>query len=207
VFRLIPAERAFFDLFEKQAAVAHEVSAELVALFERWPERTERAKRIHDLEHAADAVTHDLVEKLNTTFITPFDREDIHELAGRMDDVVDLVDSAVGRMVLYKIETPIEDARLLAGCLFHSTRLIVEMMPSLRHPRASAQVRQQCRDVHSQESEADRIESHALATLFDGGHEPLFVMKWKNVIEELEAATDRCEDVANAIESIVLKNA
>jgi predicted phosphate transport protein (TIGR00153 family) len=207
VFRLIPAERVFFDLFERQAAVAHEVSAELVALLDRWAERGERAKRIHDIEHAGDALTHELVEKLNTTFITPFDREDIHELAGRLDDVVDLVDSAVGRMVLYKIEEPIEDARLLAGCLFHSTRLIVEMMPSLRNPKRATNVRQQCRDVHSQESEADRVEAHALAALFDGGHDPLFVMKWKNVIEELEAATDRCEDVANAIESIVLKNA
>src|SRR5262245_35566489 len=129
MFRLIPAERLFFDLFERQATLAHEVSTELVALLDRWTERSERSKRIHDLEHAADAVTHELVEKLNTTFITPFDREDIHELAGRLDDVVDLVDSAVGRMVLYKIEEPIEDSRLLAGCLFHSTRLILEMMP------------------------------------------------------------------------------
>jgi predicted phosphate transport protein (TIGR00153 family) len=207
VFRILPAERAFFDLFERSAGLAHQVAKELVDLLASFDDLPERAKRIHDMEHAGDEVTHELVDRLNRTFITPIDREDIHVLAGRLDDIVDLVDSAVSRIVLYKIREPIEDARLLAACLFHATRLIVEMMPSLRSPKRALHIRQQCRDVHAQESEADRIEYHALAALFEGGNEPLFVMKWKNVIEELEAATDRCEDVANTVESIVLKNA
>jgi uncharacterized protein Yka (UPF0111/DUF47 family) len=207
VFRLIPAERVFFDLFEKSAGIVHAVSKELVDLLEAFDDLPERAKRIRDLEHAGDEVTHELVERLNTTFITPIDREDIHELACRLDDVTDLVDSVVSRLILYKIREPIEDARLLARCLLHQAGLIVEMTPSLRNPKRADRIRQQCRDVHTQESEADRLEYHALAALFDGGHEPLFVMKWKNLIEELEAATDRCEDVANALEGIVLKNA
>jgi predicted phosphate transport protein (TIGR00153 family) len=207
VFRLIPAERVFFDLFERSAGIGHAVAQQLADLLANFDELPGRAKVIHDLEHEGDEVTHELVERLNTTFITPIDREDIHELSCRLDDVVDLVDSAVSRLALYRISEPIEDAKLLAACLLHSTRLIVEMMPSLRNTKRADRVRQQCRDVHAQESLADQIEYRALASLFEGGHEPLFVMKWKNIIEELETATDRCEDVANAIEGIVLKNA
>jgi predicted phosphate transport protein (TIGR00153 family) len=207
VFRLIPAERVFFDLFEKTAGIAHATAQQLAELLEHFDELPARAKVIHDLEHEGDEVTHELVDRLNRTFITPIDREDIHELACRLDDVVDLVDSAVNRLALYKIDEPIDDAKLLGGCLLHATRILVEMMPSLRNTKRAERVRQQCRDVHAQESLADQIEYRALAALFDGGHDPLFVMKWKNIIEELETATDRCEDVANAVEGIVLKNA
>jgi predicted phosphate transport protein (TIGR00153 family) len=207
VFRLIPAERVFFDLFERSAAIGHATAQQLVELLDDFDALPARAKVIHDLEHEGDEVTHELVDRLNKTFITPFDREDIHELSGRLDDVVDLVDSAVSRLALYKVSEPIADARLLGACLLHQTRLIVEMMPSLRNTKRADRVRQQCRDVHAQESLADQIEYRALAALFEGGHDPLFVMKWKNIIEELETATDRAEDVANAIEGIVLKNA
>ena len=207
MFSLIPKEMAFFELFERAAANAQLGAKELLELLERFDDLPERARRIKDIEHAGDETTHEVIEKLNRTFITPIDREDIHELACRLDDIVDLIDTAVNRIVLYKIEKPIEDAKLLAGSLVHATRVIVEMMPLMRRMKDSDLVRQKCRDVHTQENEGDRIEQHALAALFDGAHEPLYVMKWKNIIEELEAATDRCEDVANVIEGIVLKNA
>lgn len=206
MFRLIPQEMVFFDLFEKSAKIAHDGAKELVELLARWDDLPARAKRIKDIEHAGDEVTHEVIERLNTTFITPLDREDIHELACRLDDIIDLIDTAVNRLLLYKVDGPIDEAKQLAQCLEHATGIIVEMMPAMRNMKHADFVRQRCRDVHTQENEGDRIEQHALAKLFDGHHDPLFVMKWKNIIEELESATDRCEDVANAIEGIVLKN-
>ena len=207
MFRLIPQEMVFFDLFEKAAANAHKGAEELQELLIRFDNVAERAKRIKDIEHAGDELTHEMIDRLNKTFITPIEREDIHEVACRLDDIVDLIDTAVNRIVLYKIEKPIDDARKLADCLVHATSIIVEMMPHLRKVKDADLVRQKCRDVHTQENIGDQIEQHALATLFDGGYEPLFVMKWKNIIEELEESTDCCEDVANAIEGIVIKNA
>ena len=207
MFRLVPQEMAFFDLFEKAAANAQRGAEELVAFLEKFDDLPERAKRIKDIEHAGDEITHEVIERLNKTFITPLDREDIHELACRLDDIVDLIDTAVTRIVLYKITKPIDDAKALARCLVHATRVIVQMLPLMRKMKDSEQIRQMCRDVHTQENEGDRIEQHALASLFEVGNDPLYVMKWKNVIEELEEATDRCEDVANVIEGIVLKNA
>jgi uncharacterized protein Yka (UPF0111/DUF47 family) len=206
MFRLIPQELVFFDLFEKSASIAQRGSKELLELLVHFDDLPERAKRVKDIEHEGDEVTHELIERLNRTFITPIDREDIHELAVRLDDIVDLIDTAVNRLVLYKVKEPIEDARHLARCLVHATGIIVEMMPLMRNMKHADRTRQLCRDVHTQENEADRIEQHALAALFDGGHEPLYVLKWKNIIEDLEASTDRCEDVANVIEGIVLKN-
>jgi len=207
MFRIIPQEMAFFDLFERAATNASAGARELHELLVHWDDLPERAKRMKDIEHVGDEITHEIFDRLNRTFITPLDREDIHELGGRLDDIVDLMDTAVNRLLLYKIDEPREEARQLAECLVHSTSIIVEMMPAMRNMKNADFVRKRCRDVHTQENEADRIEQHALAALFDGGHEPLYVMKWKNIIEELESATDRCEDVANVIEGIVLKNA
>jgi predicted phosphate transport protein (TIGR00153 family) len=206
MFRIIPQELVFFDLFARQGDVALRASQELLELLLRFDNLPERAKRVKDIEHEGDEATHAVIEKLNRTFITPIDREDIHELACRMDDIADLIDTAVNRILLYKIEAPIEEAVQLARCLVHATKVIVEMLPAMRNMKNAERVRTLCRDVHTQENEADRIEQTALAALFSGGRDPLYVMKWKNIIEELEAATDRCEDVANVIEGIVLKN-
>src|SRR5207244_3772131 len=164
---------------EKAAANAQAGAEELAEFLEKFDDLTERAKRIKDIEHAGDEITHEVIERLNKTFITPLDREDIHELACRLDDIVDLIDTATNRIVLYKIQKPIEDARLLAQCLVHATRVIVEMLPLMRRMKDSALVRQKCRDVHTQENEGDRIEQHALAALFEGATDPLYVMKWK----------------------------
>jgi predicted phosphate transport protein (TIGR00153 family) len=208
MFRIIPRETVFFDLFERAAQNAHACATELRDALARMDDLPARAKRIKDLEHAGDQLTHEAIERLNTTFITPIDREDIHELVCRLDDIVDLIDTAVNRIVLYKIKTATDDAKALAGCLVHATGIIVEMMPAMRNLKNTDLIRQRCRDVHTQENEGDRIEQHALASLFDQhADDPMYVLKWKNVIEELEGATDRCEDVANVIEGIVLKNA
>jgi predicted phosphate transport protein (TIGR00153 family) len=206
MFRLIPTEMVFFDLFERAAVNARSGAEALLELLEKWDDLPGRAKRIKDIEHAGDELTHEVIERLNTTFITPLDREDIHEIAVRLDDIIDLIDTAVSRLILFKLASPIEPAKGLARCLVHATRIICEMMPAMRNMKNADRVRQMCRDVHTQENEADRIEHTAIAGLFEGATDPFYVIKWKNIIEELEAATDRCEDVANAIEGIVLKN-
>jgi predicted phosphate transport protein (TIGR00153 family) len=166
----------------------------------------DKADEIKEVEHKCDFLTHEIIQRLNRTFVTPIDREDIHELAGRVDDVLDLVDTAVDRIVLFKIDKPIPPAKELAQCLVRATSLIREMMPLLRNMKDADVVRLKVREVHRLESEADRIERVALASLFENGADPKYIIKWMSIIETLETATDRCEDVANVIEGIVLKN-
>ena len=203
---VIPKERVFFDLFEKAAANAHECTSSLVEFLARFDDLPARARKVKDLEHVGDELTHEMIERLNQTFITPLDREDIHELACRVDDVLDLVDTAVDRIVLFKIDKPIQAAKDLAECLVRSTAVIRETMPLLRNMKDADVVRQRVREVHRLENEADRIERLALAALFENGADPKYIIKWMSIIETLETATDRCEDVANVIEGIVLKN-
>ena len=203
----MPREESFFELFERAAANVHQGSRQLLELLEKFNDRDERAKKIKDTEHAGDKLTHDTMERLNRTFITPLDREDIHELVSRLDDVLDLMDTATSRMVLYKIEKPTDDAIALARCLVHATGVLVEAMPLLRNMKNSKEILQRCIAIHTQENEADKIEQHALAALFEKGHDPVDIIKWKDIYQDLEEATDRCEDVANVLEGIVLKNA
>jgi len=207
MFSLIPKEMIFFDLFEEAAKNAHQGALALVDLLEDFRNIPEKVKKIKDIEHAGDKITHTTIEKLNQTFITPLDREDIHELICRQDDIIDLIDSAVARMHLYKIDKPTEDAKALARVLVKATQIIIELLPKMRNLKLSSSLLQDCIAIHTQENEGDRIQQHALASLFENGQDPIYIIKWKDIYEELEAATDRCEDVANVIEGIVLKNA
>jgi predicted phosphate transport protein (TIGR00153 family) len=207
MFSLIPKEMIFFDLFEEAAKNAHEGALALSDLLEDFRNVPEKVKKIKDIEHAGDKITHTTIEKLNQTFITPLDREDIHELICRLDDIIDLIDSAVARMHLYKIDKPTDDAKALAKVLVTATQIIIEVLPKMRNLKLSSSLLQDCISIHTQENEGDRIEQHALASLFENGQDPIYIIKWKDIYEELESATDRCEDVANVIEGIVLKNA
>jgi len=207
MFSLIPKEMIFFDLFEEAAKNAHQGAVALVDLLEDFRNVPEKVKKIKDIEHAGDKITHTTIEKLNQTFITPLDREDIHELICRIDDIIDLIDTAVARMHLYKIDKPTEDAKALGRVLVKATQIIMELLPKMRNLKLSSSLLQDCIAIHTQENEGDRIEQHALASLFENGQDPIFIIKWKDIYEELESATDRCEDVANVIEGIVLKNA
>lgn len=206
MLNLIPKDDVFFDLFEKAAANAHQCTVALAEFLERYDDLEGRRRRIKELEHVGDELTHEVIERLNKTFITPLDREDIHDLVCRLDDILDRVDTAVDRMCLFKIEKPMEESKQLAQCLVRSTALICEMMPYLRRMKDADAVRQRVREIHRLESEADTIERSALVRLFENDPDPIQVIKWKNVIEVLESATDKCEDVGNVIEGIVLKN-
>ena len=207
MFNFIPKEEVFFDLFEKAAENAHQCALALQEFLERYDDLEGRMRRIKELEHIGDELTHETIERLNKTFITPIDREDIHDLVCRVDDILDRIDTAVDRICLFKLERPMEESKQLARCLVRSTTLIQEMMPYLRDMKGADDVRLRVREVHRLESEADTIERQALVRLFEDNPDPILVIKWKNIIEVLESATDKCEDVANVIEGIVLKNA
>jgi uncharacterized protein len=207
MFSLIPKEQVFFDLFEQAAKNVHDGALALADLLEDFRDIPGKAKKVKDIEHAGDKITHTTIEKLNKTFITPLEREDIHELICRLDDILDLIDTAVNRIMLYKIEKPTEDAKALGKVLVHATQIITELIPQLRNLKRTDALIQQCIAIHTQENEGDRIEQHALAALFENNHDATTIIKWKDIYEDLEEATDRCEDVANVIEGIVLKNA
>ncbi|MFO1009773.1 MAG: DUF47 domain-containing protein [Planctomycetota bacterium] len=206
MFNLIPKEEAFFDLFEKATDNAHACCLALQEFLERYDDLEGRMRRIKELEHIGDELTHETIDRLNKTFITPLDREDIHDLVCRVDDILDRIDTAVDRICLFKLDRPMEESKQLARVLVRSTALIKEMMPYLRDMKGANEVRQRVREVHRLESEADTIERQALVRLFEDNPDPIRVIKWKNIIEVLESATDKCEDVANVIEGIVLKN-
>jgi uncharacterized protein len=207
MFGLLPREDAFFELFERSAANVHEAAAALVDLTEKWDNVDERVRRIKDLEHAGDQITHDTIEKLNTSFITPIDRQDIHELICRLDDIIDSTDTAVHRMMLYGVKAPTEPCRQLAVCLRHATGVIVEAMPLLRDMKNASKLREKVIAIHTQENEGDKFLAQGLAALFRDEPDAREILKWKDILQEIESATDRCEDVANVLDSIVLKNA
>jgi hypothetical protein len=207
MFSLFPKDDVFFDRFEKAAENAHQCTLALQEFLERYDDLEARMRRIKELEHIGDELTHEVIERLNQSFITPLDREDIHELACRIDDILDRVDTAVDRMVLFKLPRPMDELRGLATCLVASTDHLRVLMRMLRKPVQNEELRRRVREVHRLEGEADGLERAALAKLFENTSDAIVVIKWKNVIEVLESATDKCEDVANVIEGILLKNA
>jgi len=205
-FRLIPREESFFDLFERSADILLRAAGFLVEATERFETLPENAKRLERLEHDGDQVTHDIMARLNRTFITPLDREDIHRIASALDDVLDLIEAATERFVLFKVQQIMPPAREIARVIHSQVQEIHRVMPQLRHMR-HAPIMEHCIEINRLENAGDRLLRGALAELFDGAPDPIVVIKWRELYELLESATDKCEDVAVAIESIVLKNA
>ncbi|MBI4608101.1 MAG: DUF47 domain-containing protein [Candidatus Rokubacteria bacterium] len=204
MFRLIPREEKFFDLFEQQAATIMSASCRLEELILDYANAKEKYQRIRDLEHQGDTLTHEVVKKLNTTFITPIDREDIYALASRLDDVLDLIDAVAERLVLYRIKTPTPGCSDMAKIIVKTAEETDRAVHCLRN--LSPAYHTHCIEVNRLENEADRLLRDLLAGLFDGP-DPIEIIKWKEIYETMEAVTDRCEDVVNVIEGITLKNA
>ncbi|MBN2358990.1 MAG: DUF47 domain-containing protein, partial [Deltaproteobacteria bacterium] len=202
----MPREMVFFDLFEKSAANVLTGAEALAELLHSYTDVVAKVKKIKDIEHQGDKFTHETYDRLNKTFITPLDREDIHEICARLDDVLDLIDTTANRMTVYKIEQPTEDARALADCLVQSTQAVVEAVGKLRHMKSPEDVLKLCVIIHTHENNGDQLMQRALGRLFES-MDPITIIKWKDVYSNLEMATDRCEDVANALESVVIKNA
>jgi predicted phosphate transport protein (TIGR00153 family) len=204
MFRLIPKEEKFFDLFEQQAATIVAAARVLHELVHDYARAKSLGQQIRDLEHQGDALTHELVKRLNTTFITPIDREDIYALASRLDDVLDLIDAVADRLVLYRIKEPTPGCREMTDVIMKTTE---EMDLAVRCLRTlSPFYHKHCIEVNRLENQADRQLRDLLAGLFEET-DPVEIIKWKELYETLESVTDRCEDVVNVIEGITLKNA
>lgn len=203
MFRLIPREEPFFDLFERQAANIAEAARRLHELVFDFTDAPAKSAAIKELEHAGDVVTHEVVRKINTTFLTPFDREDVYALAGRLDDVLDLIEAAADRLVLYRIGEPTSGSRALADVIVRAADAMREAVACLRASSAAYHVH--CVETNRLENEADRLLKQLIADLFADHRDPVEIIKWKEIYETLEEVTDRCEDVVNVIEGIMLK--
>ncbi len=204
MFRFIPRDEKFFDMFEaaalniREAAVALKEMVESEGNYDTW------WKQVEEYEHKGDRLTHELMKKLNQTFITPLDREDIHQLGSGLDDVVDLIEAAATRMALYGIKRCTPEAKRLAELIHHMAE---EIVLSVQNLNAMNNILSHCVEINRLENLADIVSRDAIAALFKEGNDPIDIIKWKEIYETLETATDRCEDVADILERIVLKNA
>jgi predicted phosphate transport protein (TIGR00153 family) len=205
--KLMPKSDEFFDDFEKLAAATLEGTRLFKALLDDFTAVGGKVHAIKQVEHRADEITHRAFERLHTQFITPFDRSEIYRLLSRIDDVLDLTDAASERLGLYQISEIIPDARELAGVLVGAVEKMEEAVKGLRTVKDTARILQACREVNDFENRGDTLIRRALADLFNGGHDPIFVIKWKEILDFIEDAIDRAEDVANVIEGVVLEHA
>ena len=204
--KLMPRETSFFEFFERHAAATVRGCRELLDLANTGSDFEARARRIKDIEHEADSITHDCVEALHRTFITPIDRDQIHLLISRMDDIMDYVETVSDQCVLYNIDHMTPAAQELAAVLLESTGHIEGAVKGLRDMKHAEKISEHCIEVNRLENQGDALLRKAVARLFDEEKDPVAIIKWKEIYENLEIATDRCEDVANIIEGIVLEN-
>jgi uncharacterized protein len=200
---LAPRDREFFDLFEEAGGNILRAAGLLEEMLRAFPERNELARDILICEQDGDRVTHDIIQRLNQTFVTPIDREDIYELASALDDVVDYTEEVADYLGLYNIEAPMVQSQELARVLHACARQIAEAMPRLR---GFKDISHYTVEINRLENDGDRIVREAIASLFDNGIDPMVVIRWKDIFERLEEAIDSCERVANILEGIVIKN-
>jgi predicted phosphate transport protein (TIGR00153 family) len=202
--RLLPRERSFFDKFTEVTANIEEAARALAAIFHDYRDVPARVKAIKDLEHKGDQLTHEIMTQLNQTFITPFDREDIHALTTRLDDVLDRIDAVSTRLVIYRIEKARPEAAELADILVRSA---AQIHTAVSHLEKQDGILEHCIEINSLENAADSVVRSSIGRLFQEEKDPVEIIKWKEILEVLENATDKCEDVANVLETVVLKSA
>jgi predicted phosphate transport protein (TIGR00153 family) len=205
MFRLVPREVRFFDLFEQQSQHIIRAGQLLHELVHNFSDARAKAHAVKEVEHQGDQITHEIVRKLNTTFITPLDREDIHDLATRLDDVLDFIEAAAERLVVYRIKEPTSPSRAMAEVIVQMTHSMDRAIKCLR--TMDPGFHEHAVEVNRLENTADNLLRDSLAALFEEQADPIEVIKWKEIYETMEIVTDRCEDVANVIEGIILKMA
>jgi predicted phosphate transport protein (TIGR00153 family) len=204
-FRLTPHERDFYPLFTRAAENIAAATDELARLVAADPAaRAELAKRVKDAEHTGDELTHEIMVKINTTFVTPFDREDIYRLATHLDDVMDHIDAAADFVVLHGIVEPLVESAKQADVLVRAALTASEALDRLHNFKG---LEEYWVEINRLENEGDRVVRQALAGLFERGIDPMLVIRWKDIFERLEDAIDACETTANILEGIVIKNA
>lgn len=202
--KLLPREQSFFRMFVEQAVNVQAGAQALVDMLENYGDPVAGAERVKAFEHTGDLITHNIVKKLNQTFITPFDREDIHELASRIDDVIDLADAVATRLITYRVKEILPGVLDLAKTVRDSTAQIVAAVRVLEE---EDHILDYCIEINRLENVADHQSRELIAQLFEHEKDPVQIIKWKEIVETLEFAADKCEDVANVIETVTLKNA
>jgi predicted phosphate transport protein (TIGR00153 family) len=204
MFRIIPRDNSFFDMFAAMSNNLVDAARALVDLFADYRDVDAKIEEIRRIEHLGDEMTHSIMRKLNQTFITPFDREDIHTLASSLDDVVDFINAACARIVMYRITDPPPEAGTLARLILAQCE---ELGKAVAHLQKSDHVLARCVEINRLENEADQVSRVAIARLFEQETDPITLIKIKELLEFLETATDKAEDVADVLETVVLKNA
>jgi predicted phosphate transport protein (TIGR00153 family) len=199
-----PREREFFDLFEEAGSNIVRAAELLERMLDHWPDHAELARDVVVCEQEGDRITHDIIQRLNSTFVTPIDREDIYALASALDDIVDYIEEVADFLGLYRIEAPMEQAQKLARILLEASRHVAQAIPRLRTFR---DINHYTVEINRLENDGDRVVRQALASLFERGIDPMLVIRWKDIFERLEDAIDACETTANILQGIVIKNA
>ncbi|PTL81327.1 DUF47 domain-containing protein [Vitiosangium sp. GDMCC 1.1324] len=204
--KLMPKSDEFFDDFDAQCAVTVEGAKMLHALLSDYRDVAAKVQALKEIEHKGDDVTHNAFNRLHKQFITPFDRGQIHSLLSRIDDVLDLTNAAAARLHYYEIKESLPDATELARLLVLSTEKVREVVAALRLIKKPEQILAGCKDIKRLESQADEALRAGLGRLFKSGADPLTVIKWKEIYDFIETATDKCQSVANVIEGVVLEH-
>ena len=207
MFRFLPKEFNFFDLFEKQAAYAVKASDCFKELVSKNILDDASLLRMHDIEHEGDDVAHTILDSLNKTFITPFDREDIHALAKELDDIIDMLYTIVNRMKVYKVEGANKDLIGFSSLIGESARAVSRAVRGLRDAKRSKEVSEACVEVNRLENMGDTMRDTVLAELFETEKDPIVVIKLKEIYQDSETVLDICEDVAHVVQSILVKQA
>ena len=209
--RILPQDSAFFDLFDAQVEAVVEAAAAFARLAEDFPRLREETKTLDEIEHRADGITHELANRVDAMFVTPFDKEDISLLSGTLDDIVDALEAAVSRMVLYWVGSPPPELLPLSRLMTEITGLLAQAVKGLRRINQRDELRRLFVEIHRVENESDTVYREALRRLYDV-KEPtpaslLELMKWKEILDRLELSVDKCEDAANVVETMVVKYA
>ncbi len=206
-FSFLPREEKFFVLFEESAQNMVKAAHGLKKLVDEWQNVEEEVAQITELEHQGDTITHQIMAQLHRTFVTPFDREDIALLSHTMDDVTDFIHAAADAMLIYKVGHPGQRAKELADIIVQATAEVERAMPQLRHRAKLKHILTRCVEINRLENMADRVFRLAMAELFSNTADLAEVIKWREIYEHMESATDRCEDVADVFEGVALKHA
>jgi len=206
-FPFMPREQKFFDLFEQSTQNIVKSARALKEMIDSWQFLDSRMAEITELEHDGDTITHQIISLLHRTFVTPFDREDIALLAHTMDDVIDFIHSTADAMFIYKIPAPTQRAKELSDVIVQAAMELEKAVACLRNKSQFKKMLEMCVEINRLENAADRIYRAAIGELFDNTADMAQVIKWREIYEHMETATDRCEDVADALEGVALKNA
>ena len=207
MFSFFPKDEKFFDMFERASSNLIRAGNAFKDLLDDFTNIEHKVKNIKDIEHEGDIITHEIFDKLNRTFITPIDREDIHQINSEVDDVLDFILATADRLLLYKIKKPTPETLKLTDVLISAIEILGKAVNSLKDRKHSRRTLDYCVEINRLENEGDMLHKSAIAELFSDGKDAVEIIKWNDIYDHLESAIDKCEDVADTVEGIVVKNA